>query len=172
MGYKVLKSETKFEGKVFSIRQDEVELPNGRTARLDIVVHGGAVTMIPVDEQNRIWFVRQYRHAAGLTLLELPAGVANDNEQPEIGAMRELQEETGMSAQKLEKLGEFYLAPGYSTEKMHVYLATGLQPAPLQADEDEFLDVVQIPVYRAFEMMYSGEIQDAKSLAALALFRR
>jgi ADP-ribose pyrophosphatase len=172
MKFETIDTQTQYEGKVFSIRQDRVRLPNGREARLDIVIHTGAVTLIPLDEQGRIWFVRQYRHAAGEMLLELPAGTLEPDEEPYACALREVREETGMSAEKLELLGDFYLAPGYSTEHMYVYLATGLQADPLEQDEDEFLSVEKIPLEQAFQMAETGELKDAKSIAALMLAGR
>src|SRR5690554_274174 len=136
MAFEILNTETVFNGRVFDVRQDQVRLPNGNSARLDIVAHHPAVTLLPVDEMGRIWFIRQYRHAAGEILLELPAGVVEKGEEPEKSAGRELQEEIGMAASAIEKIGEFFLAPGYSTEYMYVYLATGLSASSLPQDED------------------------------------
>jgi len=129
------------------------------------------VVIIPIDENGKMLLVRQYRHATGGDLLELPAGTLDEDEDPEVCAAREIREETGKAAEKLTKLGEFYLAPGYSTEFMVVYLATGLSDNPLDADDDEFLSVETIPVAEAFERAERGEIPDAKSLAALFLAR-
>ncbi len=171
MGYTIQQSHTVFHGKAFDVRQDTVELPDGRSARLDIVAHHSAVTLLPLDEKGQILFVRQYRHAAGETLLELPAGVMEENEAPEESARREVREETGMAAGDLRKLGEFFLAPGYSTELMHLYLAANLRPDPLQADADEFLSVERIPVEQAYILAQTGGIRDAKTLAALFLAR-
>jgi ADP-ribose pyrophosphatase len=127
------------------------------------------VIIIPVDEDGNIHFVRQYRHAAGIDLLELPAGTRDGDEPYEDCAAREIREETGMEAGNLQKVGEFYLAPGYSTEFMAVYLATELKHNPLEADDDEFLEVEKISVQKAFELAGNGKIPDAKSLAALLL---
>lgn len=171
MTFKTIRSKTIYQGRVFDVRQDQVELPDRRVTQLDIVDHKGAVTLIPVDEHNRIWFVRQYRHAAGETLLELPAGVMEENELPEQCAQREVREEIGMAAGKIQKIGEFFLAPGYSTEYMHVFLATGLRPSPLQGDIDEFLSIDQIPVQEAFKLVDTGHFRDAKTLAVLLLAR-
>ena len=113
--------------------------------------------------------VRQYRHATGGDLLELPAGTLEENENPEVCAAREIREETGMAAREFTKLGEFYLAPGYSTELMVVFLARGLSHDPLEADADEFLSVESVPIVEAIQMAERGEIPDAKSLAALFL---
>jgi ADP-ribose pyrophosphatase len=169
MPYETIQSETVFSGRVFNVRQDQVRLPDGRLVRLDIVEHNGAVTVVPVDAEGQIWFVRQYRHPAEATLLELPAGVMEDTEGPEASALRELREEIGMTADKLQKIGEFFLAPGYSTEYMHVYLATALRPAPLPRDEDELIEIEKIPIQRAYTLLREGVFRDSKTLATLLL---
>jgi ADP-ribose pyrophosphatase len=171
MPFELIKSETLLQGRAFKIRRDYLKTPDGRETRLEIVDHGGSVVVIPIDEENNLLFVRQYRHAVGDDLLEFPAGTRDDQEPFEECAAREIREETGMEAAKLQKLGEFYLAPGYSTEFMAVFLATGLKENPLQGDEDEFLQVEKIPVKKAVEMAEHGEVADAKSLAALLLAR-
>ena len=171
MKYQTLQSEPAYQGKAFRVRRDQVRLPDGQLTRLDIVEHIGAVTILPLDADGRIWFVRQYRHAAAQELLELPAGTLEPGEPPEACARREIREETGLAAGELHKLGEFFLAPGYSTEYMHVFLATDLRPDPLPGDQDEFLSVEALPVGKVFEMIARGEIQDAKTLAALLLAR-
>jgi len=171
MAYEMIHSQKKYHGKAFDVRQDQVRLPDGQTINLDIVEHVGAVTLIPVDETGRIWFVRQYRHATGKMLLELPAGTIEPGEPPDDCALREIREETGMACKVLKKVGEFYLAPGYSTEYMYVFQATGLYPAPLPGDVDEFLSIEKIPLEQAFRMAESGEIQDAKTLAGLFFLR-
>jgi ADP-ribose pyrophosphatase len=172
MPFETISSDVVFQGKAFNVHRDQVRLPDGQVVRMDIVEHVGAVTILPVDDEGRIWFVRQYRHATGKALLELPAGMLEPDELPEACARREIREETGMAAGQIEKLGEFYLAPGYSTEYMHVYLAQQLHPSPLPGDQDEFLSVEQIPLEQVFELVKRGELQDAKSLAALLLASR
>ncbi len=167
--YEVIHSEIMYHGRAFNVRRDEVRLPNGRTSRLDVVDHTGAVTMLPLDDKGQIWFVRQYRHPAGQVLLELPAGTLEPGEPPEIAAAREIREETGMAAGNLRKIGQFWMVPGYSSECMHVYLATDLTHAPLQADADEFIDIEIIPVEKAYEMINNGEFQDAKTITSLLL---
>ena len=169
MPYELLKTEIVYPGRAFTIRRDTLRLPDGHETRLDIVEHVGSVVIIPLDEQGNLLFVRQYRHATGQDLLELPAGTLNKGEAPEACAHREIREETGMAAGHMQDLGGFYLAPGYSTEYMHVYLATDLHPDPLEADADEFLSVEKIPLTRALAIARGGEIPDAKSLAALLM---
>ena len=169
MPFELLKSEIVYPGRAFTIRRDTLRLPDGRQTRLDIVEHVGSVIILPLNNQGGLLFVRQYRHAANLDLLELPAGTLDEGETPETCARREVREETGMAAGQLEYLGGFYLAPGYSTEYMHVFLATDLHADPLEADADEFLTVEEIPLARALAMARHAEIPDAKSLAALLL---
>lgn len=171
MSFQQLGTESVFSGRAFKVRRDTLRLPDGRNTRLDIIEHVGSVVILPLDPDGNLLFVRQYRHAAGMQLLELPAGTLEDGETPEACAQRELREETGMAGSTFEDLGGFYLAPGYSTEYMHVFLATGLQPGPLQADADEFLSVERISIRRALEMCDQGQIPDAKSLAVLFMAR-
>jgi ADP-ribose pyrophosphatase len=167
--FALIKSEPAYQGRAFSIRKDHVQLPDGRTAQLDIVEHIGSAIIIPVDDQGRVYFVRQYRHAAGMELLELPAGTLEPDEDPMVCAQREVREETGMAAGQIKEIGGFYLAPGYSTEFMRVYLATELTHNPLEADVDEFLSVEIMPVAEAIRKAERGEFPDAKTLAALLL---
>jgi len=169
MSTEILHTKNVYSGRVFDVRQDQVRLPNGKTMQLDIVDHPGAVVIVPVDSDGKIWLIRQYRHAAGKDLLELPAGVVEAGENFEEGALRELREEIGMTAGKIQKIGEFYIAPGYSTEYLLIYLASELRPDPLPGDEDEFIQVVPMPADQAIALAQTGQIPDAKTLAALLL---
>jgi ADP-ribose pyrophosphatase len=169
MKFQLLQSEIVYPGRAFTIRRDAVRLPDGRETWLDIVEHVGSVVIIPLDAEGNLLFVRQYRHAAGRELLELPAGTLEAGEAPDACALREIREETGMAAGKMDRLGGFFLAPGYSTEYMYVYLATDLYEGPLDADADEFLSVERIPLEEALVRSEKGEMPDAKSLAALML---
>jgi ADP-ribose pyrophosphatase len=171
MPFELIRSEVLLQGRAFKVKRDFLKTPDGRETKLDIVEHGGSVVLIPIDQAGNLLFVRQYRHAAGEDLLELPAGTRDGEEPFEDCAAREIREETGLAAGQLRKIGEFYLVPGYSTEFMAVFLATDLQEDPLQADEDEFLQVEKMPLRQAVEMAERGQIQDAKSLAALFLAR-
>jgi len=171
MPFELIKSEPLYQGRAFKIRRDYLKTPDGRETKYEIVEHGGSVIIIPVDNDGNLHFVRQYRHAAGMDLLELPAGTRDGEEPFEECAAREIREETGMEAGMLKKVGEFYLAPGYSTEFMAVFLATDLKHNPLEADDDEFLSVEKIPLKDALIMAERGEMPDAKSLAALLLAR-
>lgn len=171
MDFKTIATDQIFKGRVFSVRQDQVQMPNGRVARMDIVDHPPAVLLVPVDENGDIWFIRQYRHAAGKEILELPAGVIEPDESPENCALREIREEIGMSAKYIKQVGEFFMAPGYTTEYLFVYLARELRPNPLPGDEDEFIRVERIHITQAYRMAERGEIHDSKTLAALLLVK-
>jgi ADP-ribose pyrophosphatase len=172
MPFELLKSEVIFAGRAFTIRRDSLRLPDGHETKLDIVEHVGSVVIIPIDDDGNLLFVRQYRHAAGLDLLELPAGTLNEGELPLECARREIREETGMAADKIEHLGGFYLAPGYSTEYMNVYLGTDLRKDPLVPDADEILSVEYLPLNQVLKMVEEGKIPDAKTLAALFLIKK
>ena len=169
MTYELIQSKLAYTGRAFSIRRDTICLPDSRQVELDIVEHVGSVVILPVDQEGKVLFVRQYRHATGTHILELPAGTLEKGEQPEICAHRELREETGMAAGSMQLLGGFYLAPGYSTEYMHVFLATNLVNNPLTADADEFISLEQVPITRALQMSSEGLLPDAKTLAAFHL---
>lgn len=169
--FEVLGSEPVLEGRAFRIRRDHLRTPDGRETKFEIVEHGGSVVLVPIDDRGNVLFVRQYRHAAGIQLLELPAGTRDGDESYEACAAREIREETGMAAGHLERAGEFFLAPGYSTEFMVVFLARDLTPDPLPSDADEFLQLEHIPLPEALKMAERGELPDAKSLAALFVAR-
>jgi ADP-ribose pyrophosphatase len=166
-----LNREKQYQGPVFDVAKVHIRLPDGRERDYDLVEHGDSVTILPVDDKGNIFFVSQHRLGAGGTLLELPAGVLDPGEAPLSSARRELREETGKDASKFRRLGGFYLAPGYSDEYMTVYLATGLFDAPLDADEDEFINLNPIPIKDAYQKALEGDFADGKTLAALALAR-
>lgn len=169
MSHKVLKSEIVYEAHAFDVRRDDVEFPSGKVHAMDIVDHTGAVAMVPVDADGNIILVRQYRHSAKKSLLELPAGTLNKGEDPEACAQRELREEIGMAPGSLKLLADFFLAPGYSTERMWIYLARRLKAESLPGDEDENLDVVTISLNDAFAAMRESQIEDAKTMLGLYL---
>jgi ADP-ribose pyrophosphatase len=170
MAHPTISSETVFRGRSLAVRVDRVRLPGGREARLDVVEHAGSAVLVPVEEDGGILFVRQYRHAAGVDLLELPAGTLEPGEDPLTCAGRELREETGLGARSLDEIGGFYLAPGYSTEFMRVYLAARLFPDRLPGDEDEILSLERLPRADVRRMLALGAWNDAKTVAALALY--
>ncbi len=169
MDFKQVHQEVIYSGRVFDLARVRYRLPDGREHTYDLVSHHGAVTILPVDDEGNIFFVRQFRIGAQENLLELPAGVLEEGEAPEASARREVQEEIGMSAVQLTRLGEFFMVPGYSTEKLVAYLATGLSASSLSQDEDEFLEPQSIPAREVYAMAHRGEIRDGKTLATLLL---
>lgn len=165
---KILNSHKVFDGRVFKVTVDTIS-EGDLTYQRDVVHHPGSAVIVPVHDDGTVALVRQYRHPAVRYLLEVPAGTLHDGERPEAGAARELEEELGLIAERLEKLSEFFVSPGFLEEKMWVYLATGLSEGKAQPDEDEVLDVVRLPIGDALEMITSGEIQDAKTIIGLIL---
>ncbi|HSN94507.1 MAG TPA: NUDIX hydrolase, partial [Anaerolineaceae bacterium] len=163
----LLSKETILCAHVFDIQKVAVRLPDGRERNYDLVNHADAVTILPVDDDGQVYFVSQYRIGAEKALLELPAGVMESGEDPLLSARRELREEIGMDCQELRLLGGFYMAAGYSNEYMRCYLAQGLFKAPLMQDEDEFLSLCTKSVAESYAMVWNGEIEDSKTLAAL-----
>lgn len=164
---KVLSSKRVYEGRIINLRVDTVSFPGGRTGAREVVEYAGAVAIVPVNEKGELLLVRQYRHAVGKTLLEIPAGKLEPGEEPLSSARRELLEETGFAAEYVTKLISFYSTPGFTTEELHLFLATGLTLKEQDLDEDEFIDVVPVPFERALEMIWTGEICDAKSVAGI-----
>ena len=163
-----LSSKQIYKGKIFDIRIDEIREGDVEYKR-EIVVHKGSVVVIPVFEDDTVALVRQYRHAAGKYLLEICAGTLNAGEDPEIGARRELEEEVGVSAGKFEKLCEFFVSPGFLTEKMHLYLATELTETRQMLEADEILTVECYPITDLLEMVRKGEIEDAKTIVGITM---
>jgi len=166
-----VRSEELLKGRVFGIRRDTLRLPDGKEIQREIVTHPGAVVVLAVDGTDLL-FVRQYRHAAGEWLLELVAGTCEPGEDPAATADRELQEEAGYKAGKLTKLAEFYSAPGFCTELLHLYLAEELTPSRLPGDEDEEIAVERIPLAEAVSMAVAGQFRDAKTLVGVLLYAR
>ena len=166
-----LSSKVAYRARVFDVRRDEVRLPSGQETTYEIVVHNGAVAMVPIDGDGRLILVRQYRHSTGKRLLELPAGTLEDGEAPDACAQRELREEIGMAPGKLTRIAEFFLAPGYSTERMRIYLAQDLSPEKLSTDEDEDLEIETLMMDEAFLRIERGEIEDAKTILGLYIAR-
>jgi ADP-ribose pyrophosphatase len=164
----VVSTKTLYKGKVFDIRTDEIR--EGEIEyRREIVVHKGSAVVIPVFEDGTVALVRQYRHAAGKFLLEICAGTLNEGEDPREGAIRELEEEIGVRAAKIEKLTEFYVSPGFLTEKMFVYLATGLTETGQKLEEDEVLTIERHSFPVLLDMIRDGRIEDAKSIAGIMM---
>lgn len=169
---KGVKSNLVLEGKNFSFKRDLVELPSGRTTVRDIVLHPGAVGILPFTDEGEIVLVEQYRYAAGKKLLEIPAGTIEEGEGVEACVLRELAEETGYLASKIEKIITCYTSPGYSSELLHVYLAEDLTETEPHTEEDEFLNVVKMKHEKVYEMIRMNKIIDAKTILALLYFKQ
>ena len=163
----VTASQSIYQGKIVHLRVNQVRLPDGRSAQREIVEHKGAVCIVPVREDGAILMVRQFRLAAQGVLLEIPAGTLEAGEDPDVCAARELEEETGFRAGKLRPLFSMFLAPGYSTERIHAYLATELTPGHTHFDADENLQLEAIPLADLERRILAGEIHDAKTIASL-----
>lgn len=165
-------SETIYSGRVVGLRIDSVTLPDGRSGKREIVEHGSAVVVLPLRDDGSVLLVRQFRLPTGGPLLEAPAGGIEDGESAEDAARRELSEEIGMVPARLTPLYEAYVAPGYCTEKLYGFLAEGLTDERADADEDELVEVVPVPLETAVAMAVAGELHDMKTIACLTLADR
>ncbi|MDE6035887.1 MAG: NUDIX hydrolase [Ruminococcus sp.] len=164
---KTITSDTVYEGRIFTIIHDTAELENGVTAIRDVLLHSGGVCVIPLTEDNEIFMVRQFRYPFREVTTEIPAGKLEKGESHYDCGRRELVEETGYTCTEYIYLGEIYPTPAYNTERIHVYLAKGLQPDKQHLDDDEFLDIEKIPLTQAVEMVMDGTIKDAKTQIAI-----
>lgn len=164
----VLESNEVFTGRVFSVTVDTVR-ESGRTHVRETVRHPGSAVVIPVFDDGTVSFVRQYRHPTVRYLLEAPAGKLDPGETPEEAAARELEEELGFVAGRMEKLSEFFVSPGFCEEKMWVYLATDLTETKQRLEDDEIIEIVRIPIAQALSMITTGEIEDAKTIIGIML---
>jgi ADP-ribose pyrophosphatase len=164
---KTLSSQRIYEGRAVRLRVDTVLKPDGKTTTREVVEHSDCVAVVVLDSKDRAILVRQYRKAVDKFLLEIPAGGIEPGEQPIECVRRELQEEIGYLPNRIERLGGFYSAPGYCTEYLHLYLATHLIPSRKKAEDTEEIEIVRVPLARIPDMIASGEICDAKSIAGL-----
>lgn len=165
---KILNSANAFSGKVIRVSLETVQ-EGPATYQREVVHHNGSAVILPAFDDGTVGLVRQYRHPAVRYLLELPAGTLNEKERPEEGAARELEEELGLVAGRLEKLSEFFISPGFCEEKMWLYLATSLTETAQHLEDDEMIEVVRLPLERALQMITDGEIEDAKTIIGLML---
>ena len=163
---------TVFTGRVVVVNVETVRLPNGHVAELEIIHHPGGAAIVAIDEHRRACLIRQYRHAAGQYMWEVPAGRREPGEVPLPGAKRELLEETGYRAKKWTKMVRFYASPGFLGEWMQIYLAEGLSSGESEPDDDEYIEHRQIPLSQAIQWIESGKITDAKSIIAILLYER
>lgn len=164
---KTLESNLKFKGNILDVYQDTVLLENGKNATRDVIRHPGGVCIVAVNENKEIYFVKQFRYPHKKALLEIPAGKLEWGENHYECGVRELREETGFTADEFTYLGCLFPTPAYDTEVIHMYLAKGLHKAEQDLDDDEFLDVLTIPIDEAVKMVMNNEIEDAKTQLAL-----
>jgi len=167
---KKLATQQIYQGRAVNIRVDTVEKADGRKTTREVVEHSDCIAVVALDKQGNVILVRQFRHAVDRFLLEIPAGGIDPGEEPIDSVRRELQEEIGYFPRKIEKLGGFYTTPGYGTEYLHCFVATDLVPGRLVAEDTEDIDLVRVYPDEIPRLIASGEICDAKSIAALLMF--
>ena len=161
-----MKRRLTYQGRSIALYVEEAELPDGRRVDLDVVRHPGAAAVVPFETEEVVLLIRQFRHAAGGTIWEVPAGKL-DGDTPEVCAVKELEEEAGRRAGRLERLGSIWTTPGFTDEVIHLFAAFDLEPIPQRLESDEVIEVVPTPIGEALELIWSGELRDAKSAIAL-----
>jgi ADP-ribose pyrophosphatase len=164
---KTLHSREIYAGRVIRVRVDTVSLPDGNQSTREVVEHAGAVAVIALDDEDNIVMVQQYRKPLDMVLTEIPAGTMAKDEDPLLCAQRELEEETGYLASQWEKIVTYYSAPGFTDEKLHIFMARGLSQGVTHPDPDEFIEVKFVPLAEAFQAVYAGGIIDGKSIIAI-----
>lgn len=170
MGFRVEAEREIFKGRVIRLVDRDLVLPNGRQTTFSVVEHPGAVAIIPIFENGDVVLLKQFRPSIGEEIYEIPAGTLEEGESPLATAKREIVEETGYKARKWEKIAEFYTAPGFCTELMHVFVAKGLSPASAEGDADEILKPIRMSFPKALEMVRKRKVRDAKSIAGLLIY--
>lgn len=169
---KTVGTEPIFDGKIIKVQRDQAELENGAVVTRELVIHPGGVCIVPVNENGEVYLVKQFRYPFREVLTEVPAGKLEFGENHRDAGLRELKEETGAECENFEYLGVMYPSVAYLTEKIHMYLATGLKFDKQSLDEDEFLDVIKVKLSDAVDMVLNGEIKDGKTQTALLLAAR
>lgn len=164
---KTVESELIFDGKIVTVKKDRAELENGEIVNRELVVHPGGVCIVPINDKGEVLMVKQFRYPFQTVLTEIPAGKLEIGEDHREAGLRELREETGAVCEKFEYLGVCYPSVAYLTEKIHMYLATGLSFESQELDDDEFLDVIKVPLEKAVEMVMNGDLPDAKTQCAI-----
>ncbi len=164
---RTLSSQQIYSGKIVKLRVDTVELPDGHVGQREVVDHSGAVAIVALQDDNEIILVRQYRKPAEKILLEIPAGTLEENEEPLACAKRELEEETGLKAEHWQEILGYYSAPGFTSEFLHIYLATGLTAGENKLDHDEFVETVTMSLDEAYQSIFTGQIADGKSIIGI-----
>ncbi len=169
---KTVGTEPIFDGKIIKVQRDQAELENGAVVTRELVIHPGGVCIVPINENGEVYLVKQFRYPFQEVLTEVPAGKLEFGENHRDAGLRELKEETGAECENFEYLGVMYPSVAYLTEKIHMYLATGLKFDKQSLDEDEFLDVIKVKLSDAVDMVLNGEIKDGKTQTALLLAAR
>lgn len=164
---KTLNKQTIYKGKIIEVDVDEVQLPNGKTSKREIVNHTGAVAVCALTKENKVVFVKQYRKPIEQVLLEIPAGKLEKGEEPKSAALRELEEETGYKANSLELIADIYTSPGFANEKIAIYFTDDLVKGEVHLDPDEFVEQVELSLDEINDLIQNHQIEDAKTLIAL-----
>lgn len=162
-------SERVFQGRILGVRVDTVRLPDGRETTREVLEHRAVVVIVPIDADDNVVMVRQFRYPTGESLLELPAGIVEEGEEPLAAAQRELQEETGWGAGEMREVARFWASPGHSNELMYAYVARNLEPGRLTPDDDENIETELLPLGRVHDAVRTGEVSDSKSIAGLLM---
>ena len=170
MAEETLSSEVVFDGRAIKVRVDTVRKPGGRQTTREIVEHSPVIVVVAVDADDNVLLVKQFRKPVEKELLEIPAGGIDEGEDIDAAVIREMREETGLRPQKLARLGGFYSTPGFCNEYLYLYLATDFTPDPLSAEDTAGIEVVRVPVTQVPELINSGKIEDAKSIAGLLFY--
>ncbi len=169
MSEKTLSSQQIYDGRILKLRLDTVKLPSGRVTKREIVEHDDSIAIVAIDGDDNVLLVKQFRKAVEKEVLEIPAGGIEPGEEPVAAVRRELREETGFLPQRVERIGGFYTSPGYSSEFLHLFVASDLTPAKLQAEDTKSIKVERVPVSQILELIRTGAISDAKSVAGLLM---
>lgn len=160
-------TETIYQGRIITVTRDTVKLEDGSTSCREVVHHHGAAAVVPINQKGEVYLVRQYRYPMGQELWEIPAGKIDPGEEPLTAAIRELEEECGLTAEVIRELHPIYPSVGYDTEVIYIYLATELHRTEAHLDEGEFLDVKAFPIDKLVEMVMAGQLRDAKTVAGI-----
>lgn len=168
---RTMKSEKIYDGKLISLRVETVELPDQKYSKREIVDHDPAVAILAADEEDNIILIKQYRKAVDKTIYEIPAGCLEIGESPKEGAIRELKEETGYTAQSIEYATEFFCSPGFCNEKIYVFIAKDIEKGEQKLDEDEFIECFKVPLEKAVKMIEVGEIMDGKTIVGILMYK-
>ncbi len=161
---KTVKSEKIYDGRVISLRVDTVELPNKKYSRREVVEHGSSVVILPISDEGTVFLVEQFRKPVEKMMLELPAGLVEANEDPKEAAERELTEEIQKKAGKMDFIYDFYTSPGFTNEKISLYLARDLEDVEGKSDDDEFLNIVEISIEEFLSMFRNFQLEDSKTV--------